>query len=105
MPRKEYETEGTKMFLQDCRGFEVLDDVNEKTVRVIFETKPCRHLVKLEDDKYGCAIYNQRPKICREYPSSLAETLPGCVYRDTPEAFRHSDKRWYTKGVPENRGD
>lgn len=105
LSRKEYETGDLKRFLQDCRGFRMVDDVNEKTVKIIMETLPCRNLKQREDGKYECGIYSQRPKVCQEYPKSREEMVPECAYYTAEGAFRHTDKRWYTKGVPDVKGD
>ena len=35
----------------------------------------CQHLTKDKDGKYGCAIYEDRPVVCREYYCQMAIDL------------------------------
>ena len=44
---------------------------------IIIPTKPCRHL-DLKTKR--CKIYENRPKICRDYPTNEFTLLPECGY-------------------------
>ena len=40
---------------------------------------PCKHLIKTSDGKTSCAIYENRPQLCRNYNGS--EEFPECGYK------------------------
>lgn len=60
----------------------------------------CRH--HQADGK--CAIYEQRPKMCREYPYEWMCRYPGCDHRPTKHAVPKELPRWKSL-ESEERGD
>ena len=43
----------------------------------------CKHLIK-KGNKFLCAIYDDRPQLCRDYPNGWSKSLlnEGCVYKE-----------------------
>jgi len=55
----------------------------DKFMAVFYTGTVCRHLRRDEDNLCSCAIYEQRPEMCRNYPVSLADTHKGCGLDDS----------------------
>jgi len=41
----------------------------------------CKYLIKEQDGRTKCSIYDQRPEICRNYPLETSELHEGCGYK------------------------
>lgn len=54
----------------------IVKRIDEDNAEVGMEA-PCRHLLLDEDGKAGCSIYEDRPKICREFPAGPTPNCPG----------------------------
>lgn len=53
----------------------------------------CIFLKKEEDGKYSCKIYENRPKICRQYPFFNGSKIKSCLPQDLyPNVFFKFDK-------------
>ncbi len=45
--------------------------------------KPCKHLIETEPGRFGCAIYDRRPYVCRIYRGINPDgPQPGCGFGD-----------------------
>ena len=66
--------------------------IDEDTAEVAYNS-PCRHLIFVEDGKAGCAVYEDRPEICRNFPEGPTPHCPGFRFvEDTEEALEVSQK-------------
>ena len=58
--------------------------IDEDTAEVGYNT-PCKRLEFNEDSKSSCAIYEDRPEICRRYPDVENPNCPGFKFVEDPD--------------------
>ncbi len=41
---------------------------------------PCQHLKDIGDGKYSCDMHEDKPLLCKQYPSPTDDLKPGCGF-------------------------